>query len=208
MRKNWLIAFVGAALLAIVPATALAHGDHPRHHAKRQHRVRTHLRHITAADSSPGANAGTTTGSGASSTDNAGKVTSFDTTTGKLVITLTDGSAVSGVVNGNTELKCDSASTRSSAASGPMQSDLSRDGGGDQNSGDTQSSSGDQSSSTGQGDQNDQNDQNDQGDQNDAGNGQAACTTTNLTPGTVVHEAELSVSSPGSIWRQVDLVIG
>ncbi len=51
MRKNWLIALVGAALLAIVPATALAQGHHARHHAKRHHRVRTHLRHITAATS-------------------------------------------------------------------------------------------------------------------------------------------------------------
>ncbi len=64
-------------------------------------------------------------------------MTSFDSTTGKLVITLTDGSTVSGVVNGNTELKCESASTQSSGDSGSMQSDLSRDGGGDQNSGST-----------------------------------------------------------------------
>jgi len=205
MRKNWLIALMGAALLAIVPATALAQGHHAQHHAKRHHRVRTHLRHITAANSGMTGSTGTTTGTGTSSTDNAGTVTSFDNTTGKLVITLTDGSTVSGVVNSNTELKCESASTQASGASGAMQSDLSRDGGPDQNSGSTQSSSGDQSSNSSQGDQNDQGDQGDQNDQGD--NGQANCTTANLTPGTVVHEAELSVSSAGSIWRQVDLVL-
>jgi len=177
MGKNWFIALLGAALLAIVPATALAHGHHARHHAKRQHQVRTHLRHITAADSSGPGSTGTTTGSTMS--DNAGKVTSFDGS--KLVVTLTDGSIVRGIVNGDTELSCESASSQSStdttdstdssdtSDTSTMQSDMSSDGGGDQSSGSTQSS-GDQGPSG------DQGDLNDQADQNDGDNGQAACT--------------------------------
>ena len=214
MRRNWIIALMGAALLAIAPASALAHGHHARHHAKSHHRVRTQLHHFTAATSGTPATGATTVPSG-----NAGTVTSFDGTTGKLVITLNDGSTASGVFNPNTELKCESASSQSSGAPGSMQSDLSRDGGGDQNSGTTQSSSGDQPSSSGDqtsssgnepssSGQQDTADQNDQDEQGDAGNGQAACTTANLTPGAVVHEAELSVSSGGSLWRQVALVIG
>ena len=207
MRKNWIIALLGAVVMAAVPAAALAHGTsrhhQARHHAKRHARVR--LRHFTAADSG---STGTTSGSPtAPGSNDAGKVASFDASTGKLVITLSDGSAVTGTVTNDTELQCESAAS-SSSQSGSMQSD-------EQSSGqdDGPSSGSDDSATEGQddqGDQTDQTDQTDQGDSNDQGDDDGApqsCSTSNLTPGTTVHEAELAISSTGAVWRGVDLVL-
>ena len=203
MRKNWLIALLGAVVMAAVPAVALAHGTsrhhHARHHARRHTRVR--LRHFTAADSG---SSGTTSGSPTTPGSNdAGKVASFDSSTGKLVITLNDGSTVTGMVTNDTELQCESASS-SSGESGSMQSD-------DQTSGsdDSPTSGGDDNTTSGSDDnttagQDDQGDDNDQGD--DDGN-QQNCSTSNLTTGTTVHEAELAISSTGAVWRGVDLVL-
>ena len=214
MRKNWLIALLGAVVMAAVPAVALAHGTsrhhQARHHAKRHARVR--LRHFTAADSGT---TGTTSGSPTTTGSNdAGKVTSFtpsstDPNSGKLVITLNDGSTVSGMVTGDTELQCESAtsgsSDSSSSQSGSMQSDEQSSG---QDNGPTSGS--DDNGTEGQDDQGDQTDQNDQGDNNDQGDddgNQQSCSTSNLTPGTTVHEAELAISSTGAVWRGVDLVL-
>ena len=181
MRRNWIIALMGAAMFAVMPATALAHG----HHAKRHHGVKMHVRHLRAAASG----ASGTPSTPGSRTDSAGTVTSFDGTT--LVITLTNGSTVSGAVTSDTRLGCESASQPT-----PVQSDMSFDGG-------PQGGSGDQGTSSGGSD--DQGGSNDQGD--DGGN-QTACTTANLTPGTVVHEADLKLSSAGSVWEKVDLITG
>ena len=40
----------------------------------------------------------------------------------------------------------------------------------------------------------------------DNDNDDQLCTPVDLTPGTVVHEAELKISSAGSVWDKVDLV--
>ena len=209
MRKSTFIAFIGAALLTFAPASAFAH-VHKHHHVKRHHRSRTRLRHITAASSSisTSGTSPSTSSPTVPASDNAGTVTSSDGT--KLIITLTDGSTVSGTVTSNTELQCESpASTTDSGSSGSMQSDLSRDGGGDQ-SGSGQSGSG-QTGSDPSGSDPSGNDESGSGDQNDQGDDSAgqqpSCTTANLTPGTAVHEAELSVSSAGSVWKQIDLVL-
>jgi len=42
-------------------------------------------------------------------------------------------------------------------------------------------------------------------DNTDQGDGEQMCTTAALTPGTVVHEAELDVFSAGVIWQKVEL---
>ena len=215
MRKNWLIALLGAVVMAAVPAVALAHGTSRNHHAKRHARVR--LRHFTAADSG---STGTTSGSPTTPGSNdAGKVASFDASTGKLVITLNDGSTVSGTVTGDTELQCESAAS-SSSQSGSMQSDdqtSGSDGGPSSGSDDTstagQDDQGDQTEqadTSDQGDQTEQADTNDQAGENDQGDddgNQQSCSTSNLTTGTTVHAAELAISSTGAVWRGVDLVL-
>ena len=94
----------------------------------------------------------------------------------KLTIQLNDGSTVSGTVNNDTEIECQAADTSPSNFS-------SDDQGGDQNSGD-------------------QGDINDQGDNNEMQN----CDSSSLTPGAIVHEAELKLSGAGAVWDKVELV--
>ncbi len=94
----------------------------------------------------------------------------------KLTIQLADGSMVSGTVNGDTEIECEAADM--------SQTSVHRDDqGGDQNSGD---------------DQGDDNDNDDNNMQN--------CDASSLSPGTVVHEAELKLSGAGAVWDKVELL--
>jgi hypothetical protein len=206
MRRNFIVALAGAAVLAVMPATVLAQGHHAKHHAShhaKRHHVRTHVRHFRAANSGSTGSTGTTSTPGTSGSDSAGTVTSFDGTT--LVITPTSGPPVSGTVNNNTQLSCESSSQTTT-----MQSDMRSDGGGNQGGSGDQGGSGSQGGSDDQGDQSGSDDQGDQGDQGDADDqgAQTTCTTANLTPGTKVHEADLSVSSAGSVWEKVDLITG
>ncbi|HWF72235.1 MAG TPA: hypothetical protein VG186_02755 [Solirubrobacteraceae bacterium] len=96
-------------------------------------------------------------------------------TNGILTIKLADGSTVSGAVTTRTELECQA------AASGEIQTDdHGSGGGGDNGSG----GGGDEGADNGDGQQ---------------------CTTAALMPGVAVGEAELSVSSAGSVWDKVEL---
>ncbi|MGZ4187071.1 MAG: hypothetical protein ACXVUE_19810 [Solirubrobacteraceae bacterium] len=109
--------------------------------------------------------------------DNAGTVASFDGT--KLTIQLADGSTVSGTVNGDTEIECDAADM--------SQTNFNRDDeGGDHNGGDDNGDQGD-------------NDNNDD-------NNMQSCDSSSLTPGTIVHEAELKLSGAGAVWDKVELL--
>ena len=113
--------------------------------------------------------------------DNAGTVASFDGT--KLTIQLNDGSMVAGTVNNDTEIECEAADM--------SQSNFNRDDHGGDNSG--------------PGDNNDDND--DQGDDNgNDDNGMQNCDASSLTPGTIVHEARLSLSGAGAVWDKVELL--
>jgi hypothetical protein len=108
--------------------------------------------------------------------DNAGTVASFDGT--KLTIQLNDGSTVSGTVNGDTEIECEAADM--------SQTNFNRDDeGGDHNSGD---------------------DNDDQGDNDDNDDNVQNCDSSSLTPGTIVHEAELKLSGAGAVWDKVELL--
>jgi hypothetical protein len=200
MRRNFIVALAGAAVLAVMPATVLAQGHHAKQHPKRHH-VRTHVRHFRAANSESTGTSGTSTSPATPGSDSAGTVTSFDGT--NLVITPTSGPPVSGVVDNNTQLSCESSQTTT------MSSDMRSDGGGNQggsgDQGGNQGGSGDQGGS--QGGSDDQSGSGDQGDQGDQGS-QGSCTTTNLAPGTKVHDAELRVSSAGSVWDKVVLITG
>ncbi len=110
--------------------------------------------------------------------DNAGTVASFDGT--KLTIQLADGSTVSGTVNGDTEIECDAADM--------SQTSFHRD---------------DRRRRSQRGRrQGDNNDNNDQGDDNEMQN----CDSSSLTPGTIVHEAELKLSGAGAVWDKVELL--
>jgi hypothetical protein len=177
---------VAATVLMVgaVPASALAH-HHSRHHHAKAHRV--HFRRFGDQSTAP---------TSTSSSDNAGTVQSFSG--GILTIALNDGSTVKGAVTNDTELEC--------MASGQSSTTTHDDGdpgsGGDnQGSGDNNQGSGDNDANESQGD--DQGDQNDQGEDQGA---QQSCSTANLTPGAVVHEASLRIGGSGAAWQKVELV--
>ena len=110
--------------------------------------------------------------------DNAGMVASFDGT--KLTIQLADGSTVSGTVNNDTEIECEGVDMSHTS--------LHRDDEGRDHSG------GDDNSGPGSND----------GDNDD--NDMKNCDSSSLTPGTIVHEAELKLSSAGAVWDKVELL--
>jgi hypothetical protein len=169
---------VSAALLGVAPATALARHHHRRgHHAR--HHTRVRVRRFGTEMPAQGGSTGSSGQSAQSSDQNAGMVASF--TNGTLMITLNDGSTVSGKVTPDTELKCDGAESTS------MQREDDR--GGD---------NGDRGGDNGQGDDDD----------NNAGEGEngQSCSTADLTPGTTVREAELRISSAGATWDKVELI--
>ena len=116
--------------------------------------------------------------------DNAGTVASFDGT--KLTIQLADGSMVSGTVSNDTEIECEAVDMSGTSL---HRDDQGRDhSGGDDNSG--------------PGNNNGDNDDNDDNDDNEMQN----CDSGSLTPGTIVHEAELKLSGAGAVWDKVELL--
>jgi hypothetical protein len=170
--------------------------DHGVHQHKRHHR-HAHLvrfgntsgtRAAPPTSATPPAPAG-------SPDDTAGTIASF--TGGTLTIKLDDGSTVSGKVSERTEIECSSAMAAAA-----------RDGNGDQGDdrgNDGQSNSGPGNGRHGDASGRDDND-NDANDDNDNDNDQVEhCTTAALVAGAVVREAELRVSSAGSVWEKVEL---
>jgi hypothetical protein len=143
--------------------------------ASRHHRH--HRRHHHARIERFGTAIGAPTSS--SSADTAGTVQSFNN--GVLTIMLNDGSTVSGAVTNDTEIECEAADTMMSAH---------EDGGG------TDGTSGDTSSGDGVSGDNEAENENEV---------EMNCSTANLTPGTVVKEAELRISSTGSVWKDLEL---
>lgn len=148
-----------------------------RHHHGRHH---SRVRHARVERFGSDA---TSTSSGSSAADTAGTVQSF--TGGVLTILLNDGSTVSGMVNNDTELECTAPETAET-----MHED------GDTGSGDQSGSGEDQAESSEQ-----------ETETSDAGESESEsrCSTANLTPGTAVREAELRISSGGSVWKKVEL---
>jgi hypothetical protein len=172
MRKIVLSVVACCAVIAIAPASALAHG---RHHS-RHHHARVHHRTFGHDWGQSGSSSTST-----SSDQNAGTVTSF--TGGVLTITLNNGQTVSGNVTGDTEIECQAADM-----SGSLRSHDRGDDNGDRG-GDNGNNPGDDDQ--GQGDDNNEN---------------ANCSSADLTPGTVVHEARLRLSGSGATWDKVELV--
>jgi hypothetical protein len=188
MRRISTIVIASMLLFGVAATPALA--SHRGHHRRSHHR-HARVERFGSNASQPGSSASTP------SSSTAGTVTSF--TNGVLTITLSDNSVVSGMVTDRTEIEC--TATQTDDDSGDVQTDGGGSGGGDNNT--TGDNGGGSNNNGGQGNQGGQRDQGDQGDQ---GDGQSACTTAALTSGTVVQEAELSISSTGKTWGRVDLV--
>lgn len=182
MRRVLFAIVASSVVLAIAPAAALAHSHHHRGHHRAQ---RTHAR---VRDEHFGSwNDGNTAATGA---PNAGTVAGFNN--GVLTLRLNDGSMVSGQVDGATEFQCEGAPSQDM--------EHSRHADGDQGAGSGGSGSGDGADNNENNDSNDNNDNQGQDDQ-----GAAMCSTANLVPGTMVSDAELTISGAGGIWKEVDL---
>jgi hypothetical protein len=187
MRKLLVTVVASCALVAVVPASALAHGHHhARHHGRIHHKTFG----SDWSQSGSSTSGSTTTGSG----DTAGTVQSF--TNGVLTILLNDQkTTVTGQVTNGTEIECGAPDM--SGSSGWQ----GHDHGGD-NTGANNTTGGDNNGGGSQGDD-------DQGqgddDHNPTVNAQS-CDTSALTPGTVVREASLNVSSAGAMWNKLKLV--
>jgi len=181
MRRLTITLAAGLMLLAIAPAGAAARHHH-RHHSRIHH---ARIEHFGSDTSTAPTNS--------SSADTAGTVQSF--AGGVLTIMLNDGSTVSGTVTGDTEIEC----------MAPEQNDAVHEDG-DGGSGD-QSGDGDQSiSGDDQGDAAEENEAANENENENENEDQAQnCSTSNLTPGTVVREAVLRITSAGSVWKDVEL---
>ena len=156
----------------------------------------------------------------------AGTITAFDTTSGLLTVTLANGTVVSATVNASTRIKCESegdherghrggSSARhegGTSGSGKSSGNSGSGSKGDDDQGedvgdDDPSSSG--TSTTSDDDATKQDD--DQGDDHgeDRGKGEdhgSACTVADLAVGTAVHEAQVSVTSAGTVFHEIELV--
>ncbi len=218
MRRIALIAGTALTALAcaLLPSGALAHGHHHHrgHHYAR--RARHHHRGMHAglfgagrAQQPPGRtgsadSTGTETVGPTTSTQpgDAGKIVSF--TEGVLTIQLGEGekaTTISGKVTEETEIHCIPAPTTSSTApSNPNPSDDDwSDGAQGQHDGPSWGESGWGHDDQGSGDDR-------EGDRDQEGGGPCQCSTANLTPGTVVHRAELLLTESGAVFREIELV--
>jgi hypothetical protein len=200
MKRVVLIAVSSSALALGAPAVASAH-HHGRHHSKRhaaRARVLDFRASIPATSSSPGSSGSPATPA-TPSTESAGTIKSFKEGTNKegvLVITLTDGTEVSGKVTDQTEILC---APTAPAPGGDDSDDEAGSGEGDHGSSthgeSTEGSHGDAHAASSGDDDEDGQDE-----------GPQSCTTAALVPPAMVREAELKISSAGAVWERVALL--
>jgi hypothetical protein len=200
MRRIIYPLLAGIALLGVVVTPALArqhdHRAHERRHHERRHHHHARIRHRTFG-SAVGTSGTTTT-----SNDNAGTVSSF--TNGVLTITLPNGSMVSGAVNRDTRIECQGNTAQADQDPGDNDAGENagerahdeRSGGGDSSRGDDNPGAGDDA----------QGDNDNSGDHNDNNDEMQNCSSSALTQGTVVREAELALGSGGARWDKVELL--
>jgi hypothetical protein len=129
--------------------------------------------------------------------ENAGTVQSF--TGGVLTIALASGGTVSGRVVDGTEIECRSA-TPTATATSHGDDDEGDDDRGDDNSGPS-SNSGPGNARDDDGDDGDDENENENEDENERN-----CSSADLTPNTVVREAELKLVDGSAVFREVEIV--
>ena len=139
----------------------------------------------------------------------AGTISAFDATTGKLTITLLDGNTVTGLVTENTEIKCEGIDNRLDRRD---HGDGGSDNSGPGNSGDDNGGRGDNGGQNEPGDNNGGRGEPEPGDDNGgetppvgAPEGEAPCSVTSLVPGAVVGDAELHLQDGSAVFEEIEL---
>ncbi len=130
--------------------------------------------------------------------ENAGTVSSFDAETGKLTIALFGGESISGLVTEGTEIECGEAPTPSAAM------DSGNDNGEGQEPGDDNGGQGEEPGDD-NGAQGEEPGDDNGGDGSGPGSSGTPCTTSDLVPGAVVHEAELQAENGAATFQKVEL---
>jgi hypothetical protein len=177
---------LGAVALLAVSGVAAAKDrggdDHGHHHGRHHDHGRHNGRHFDMRE--------------------AGTISTFDATSGKLTITLLEGGTVTGLVTDRTEIKCEGVDDRrarrdhgsSSSSGGSGQNEPGDDHGGRGND------PGDDNGGHG----------NEPGDDNGGATGappagEASCSTASLVPGTVVGDAELRLEGGTAFFVEVEV---
>jgi hypothetical protein len=191
MKRILLVAVSSSALALGAPAVASAH-HHGKHHRSKHHGARVRVLDFRASAPATPATPGSPATPATPSNESVGTVKSFKE--GVLVITLTSGTEVSGKVTEQTEIHC---APTTPASGGDDGEDESGSGEGDHGSSSAAQSNGSQGDAHAASNGDDQEDGQDEG--------QQSCTTAALTPGAMVREAELSLTSTGAVWDRVDL---
>jgi len=150
--------------------------------------------------------------------ENAGTITSFDATSGELVIKQFSGGSVTGTVTDATRIECEDRNNQTDPneveneneaehPNGDARDHGSGSGSGDDNSGSGSSNSGSDNSGPGSSDSG--------GDNSGPGSANSGrgdddpnrdCSASDLTPGASVQEAHLEVSGNGSVFEEIELV--
>ncbi len=134
--------------------------------------------------------------------ENAGTIASFDGTT--LTINLFNGGSVSGMVTDNTEIKCEAADNDQGDDNDDQGDDDNGDNSGSGGGGDDVRSAHAMSTHSDDGGGADDNSGSGSGDDDNSGEGNGEdCTTADLTPDTVVHEADLELSNGQATFEAV-----
>lgn len=142
---------------------------------------------------------------GTEDSEEAGKVKSFSAADGTLVIALLNGDDVSGKVTDATEIECEASDDGSARVSS---NDEDSDEGDEEGLDDDADTGEDDDADTGEDGDTDTGDDEgeDEGDDDESDHDED-CGTEALTPGALVHEAELEISgSGGAVWQEIELI--
>jgi hypothetical protein len=142
--------------------------------------------------------------------EQAGTIASFDAATGRLVIDLFGTDTIAGIVNGETEIKCEDHSgtaAASSEGSGEAEPGDDNGGAGEEEAGDDNGGQGEEPGDDNGGDGNSGpgSDNSGPGHDGDDDRGDRLCTAAELVPGAVVEEAELKVENGQATFHEVEL---
>lgn len=208
---------IGALLMLAVPSVAAAkqrdrnHDGIPdrwekRHHLStkvnqaRRDQDRDRLRNLAEFEAGTNPRNPDTNGNGIpDDEEHAGKVASFDTETGRLVIDLFGGDTVSGFVTEETEIECGGQKEAGKGA-GASASDF-----GDEAEGSEDEQQGEEPGDDDGGQEESGDDEGDQEEPEDEEGQTSNCTIADLKVGAVVHEAELQIEEGSAVFEKVEL---